>query len=165
MRNFAQARPCPCFFFLGTGVWIRKKKPKNLLETCPFLALLEPLLSLFGPVSLLLRDQLFKAALAACFFPGLAGSAVPPASPELLADGSAVETEALPPRPRPQPTTTNCQSCQRSGVCSQWCTLLWRAWLPESEKSNLAINQGTWQACPVLLKWCCQASQSTRVCS
>ena len=101
-----------------------KKKPKNLLETCPFLALLEPLLSLFGPVSLLLRDQLwnwtflFKAALAACFFPGLAGSAVPPANPELLADGSAVETEALPPRPRPLPTTTNCQSCQRSGVCS-----------------------------------------------
>ena len=82
---------------------------------------------------------LFEACLAACFFPGLAGSAVPPASPELLADGSAVEAEALPPRPRPLPRTAKAAKGVESAATAALC----RASAPVSEKSNLATNQGT----------------------
>ena len=80
---------------------------------------------------------LFEACLAACFFPGLAGSAVPPASPELLADGSAVEEDPL--RPRPLPRTAK----DAKGVESAATAALCRASAPVSEKSNLATNQGT----------------------
>ena len=70
----------------------------------------------------------FEAALTACSFPGLASPAVPPASPELLVDGSAAETEALPPRPRPLPRTT--KAAQR--VESEATAALCRAWVPGS---------------------------------
>ena len=71
MRNFAQARPCPCFLFLDDLLESKpdpelefesEKEPEELAGDLSLsgVVLLEPLLSLFGPVSLLLRRQLWN---------------------------------------------------------------------------------------------------------
>ena len=71
MRNFVQARPCPCFLFQDDLLESEpdpelesesEKKTEELAGDLSLsgVVLLEPLLSLFSPVSLLLRDQLWN---------------------------------------------------------------------------------------------------------
>ena len=83
-----------------------------------------------------------EAALAACLPLELAGLAAPPAGPELLLAGSAVEAESLPaltPRPRPLPRTAKATKGVESAALAAVC----RARAPASAQSNLATNQGT----------------------
>ena len=154
-----QARPCPCFPFQDDLLESEpdpelesesEEEPEELAAGDLSLSGVAGATSLTSAIAFSFRLRffgaarsalellvLFEACLAACFFPGLAGSAVPPASPELLAEGSAVEADPL--RPRPLPRTAKAAKGVESAATAALC----RASAPVSEKSNLATNQGT----------------------